>query len=258
MASFGAKGIFVTGTDTGVGKTVVAAALAGLLKAEGVDVGVMKPVQSGGVRENGRLISEDARFLSKAAGVVDEPGLVNPYCLEPPLSPNVAARVSGVEIDPTAITTAFRELAGRHDLIVVEGAGGLLVPISDDFLIADLIVALGLPILVVARPNLGTINHTLLTIRCARHMGIKPIGTVINGYRDDAAGLAERTSPDEIERLSGLPIIGILPYLPSVDVAGARLGNLFEVAGRCLDLGRLGLQIYGQRPSPLRSAQGRP
>ncbi len=234
-----AKGIFVTGTDTGVGKTVVAGVLAALFKAKGIDVGVMKPVQSGGIRENGQLVSEDCRFLMKAAQADDDIALANPYCLEPALSPNVAAQVSGVTIDPRVITSAFLKLARRHDLVIVEGAGGLLVPIEGDFLIADLILALDIPAVVVARPSLGTINHSLLTIRCAQHMGIKPIGVVINGFRDDTAGMAEKTSPEIIERLSGVRVIGILPYLPSVDVSEARLGNLIEVASQRLDLSRL-------------------
>ncbi len=234
-----AKSIFVTGTDTDVGKTVVAGALAGLFRAKGLDVGVMKPIQSGGLRENGRLVSEDSRFLLKAAHADDDLALVNPYCLEPPLSPNVAASISGIDIDPVVIIRAFQELARRHDLVIVEGAGGLLVPIKDDFLMADLILALNLPIVVVARPNLGTINHSLLTLACARHMGIRPLGTVVNGYRSETAGLAEKTSPAIIERLSGVPLLGILPYLPSVDVSTAQLGNLIEVAGQRLDLSRL-------------------
>lgn len=241
MSRHRVKGIFVTGTDTGVGKTVIAGALAALLRADGVNVGVMKPVQSGGIRENGRLISEDSRFLMKAARVDDDLSLVNPYCLEPALSPNVAADISDVRIDPSAIVRAFDELASRHDMVIVEGAGGLLVPIRDDFLIADLILALNLPIVVVARPNLGTINHSLLTLCYAQRLGIKAIGTVINGYREDAAGIAEKTSPAIIERLSGVPLIGIVPYLPSVDVSSAQLGDLIEVAGRRLDLKKLQL-----------------
>ncbi|MBI4320173.1 MAG: dethiobiotin synthase [Chloroflexi bacterium] len=233
------KGIFVTGTDTGVGKTVVAAALAALLKAEGIDVGVMKPVQSGGVCENGRLVSEDSRFLMEAAGVDDDPGLVNPYCLEPPLSPNVAARVTGTHIDIGVILSAFQELRRRHEMVVVEGAGGLLVPITDDFLVADLILALDLPAVVVARPGLGTINHTLLTLRCMLQMGIRALGVVINGYRAETAGLAEETSPAEIERLSGVPVLGVMPYVPSVNVERAEVGELVEVARGCLGVGRM-------------------
>ncbi len=233
--------MFVTGTDTGVGKTVVAGALAALLKAQGVDVGVMKPVQSGGIRENGHLISEDTRFLIEAAGVDDNLTLINPYCFEPPLSPDMAAKISGVEIDLAVVASAFQNLASRHDLVIVEGAGGLLVPVKDDFLIADLILALDLPMVVVARPNLGTINHSLLTLRYAKSVGIRPVGTVINGYRDDTADAGEKTNPAIIESLSGVPLLGILPYLPSVDVSTLRLGNLIEIAKQRLDLKRLEL-----------------
>ena len=226
----------MTGTDTGVGKTVVAGALAALLKAEGVDVGVMKPIQSGGIRKKGRLVSEDSHFLLKAADVDDDLALVNPYCLEPALSPNVAARMSGIEIDPVVIHRAFEQLTREHDFVIVEGSGGLLVPIRDDYLMADLILAMDLPAIVVARSTLGTINHSLLTLRHAQHLGISTIGTVINGYREETAGAAETTSPEIIQTLSGVPILGILPYLPSVDVSAARLGDLIAVAGRCLNL----------------------
>lgn len=242
MASCNVKGIFVTGTDTGVGKTVVAAALAILLRAKGVDVGVMKPVQSGATRENGVLISEDSRFLMKAAAVSDELALVNPYCLELPLSPNVAARLSGVAIEIDVILEAFEKLAQRHELVIVEGAGGLLVPIKDDFLIADLILALGLPIVVVARPSLGTINHSLLTLGYAQTLGIRPLSTIINGFRHNVKDIAAETSPAIIERLSGIPVAGIMPYMASVNVSEAELGELPEMAQRHIDLSKLRIE----------------
>lgn len=236
-------GLFVTGTDTGVGKTVVAAAIAGLLKKRGHDVGVMKPVQSGGVLQNGQLVSEDARFLTLASRVADDSALVNPYCLRTPVSPNVAASIEGIEIDPRFILRAYDELARRHEIMIVEGAGGLLVPIRDDFTIADLALRVGLPLLVVARPGLGTINHSALTVLYARTLGLEVAGVVINGYRSESAGIAEETSPPIIERMTNVPLVGILPFLPSVDVSLANLNGLLEAAEQALDLGKLDWEV---------------
>jgi dethiobiotin synthetase len=237
------RGLFVTGTDTDVGKTVVAAALAGVLKRRGYDVGVMKPVQSGAVARDGELISEDARFLMLASGVDDDSSLVNPYRLKAPVSPNVAASLEGVEIDPQTLLRAYEELAHKHEVMIVEGAGGLLVPICDDFTIADLALHIGLPLLVVARPNLGTINHSALTVLYARTLGLKVAGLVINGYRSESAGIPEETSPPIIERMANVPIVGIMPFLPSVDVSLANLNGLLDAAEQVLDLSKLKWEV---------------
>ncbi|MDP2935542.1 MAG: dethiobiotin synthase, partial [Dehalococcoidia bacterium] len=160
-----ARGIFVTGTDTGVGKTVVAAGLAAALKARGVNVGVMKPVQTGDY-------PGDAAVLRLAAGVDDPLNLILPCYLQAPLAPAVAALLGDRPVSPALIMEAFQELCQRHEFMIVEGVGGLMVPLLDGYSVADLIVAMGLPALVVARPGLGTINHTLLTIKQAQSVGI--------------------------------------------------------------------------------------
>jgi dethiobiotin synthetase len=223
------RSIFVTGTDTEVGKTVVAGVLAVVLKRRGLDVGVMKPVASGGVRRGKTLVSEDAIFLKRAADCDDPLDLINPICLEPPLSPHVAARVSGVTIDWARIDEAYETLSTRHEMLVVEGAGGLLVPLTDDFLVADLARKWDLPLVVASRIGLGTINHTLLTVEAARHRGLTVAGIIFNGYDESRAGTAERTNPDEIARLAGVPILGILPHDPQVSLAQACLGRLADV-----------------------------
>ncbi|MRR37437.1 dethiobiotin synthase, partial [bacterium] len=165
------KAIFVTGTDTGVGKTIVTAALARLLREQGVDVGVMKPVTSGCIERGDSLVSEDAELLTWAAGVpLDEE--CAPYCLRAPIAPSVAASRENVRIDFSRIRNAFETLLTRHDFVLIEGAGGLMVPLSGGLMVADLVLALKLPLLVVARPNLGTINHTVLTCFAAKQLGI--------------------------------------------------------------------------------------
>lgn len=200
---------FIIGTDTGVGKTVIAGALAAVLKKKGIDVGVMKPVATGGW--------DDARFLIRAAGVKDNLFLVNPYCLGTPVVPAVAAEIEGVKIDIRKIKNAYEELSKRHDILIVEGVGGLLVPIYKSYLVTDLINELKLPVIIVAKPGLGTINHTLLTIRQAKVSRINVLGVIISNYDDANAGIAEMTAPEVIERIGKVPVLGIVSHIEGAD-----------------------------------------
>jgi len=200
---------FITGTDTGVGKTLVASAMAALFRGRGIDVGVMKPVSAGG--------DKDARVLIEAAGVRDPLELVSPIRLKEPLSPNVAAEREGVTIDLDLIVDAYTRLSDRHDLLIVEGAGGLLVPLSNHVTIADLAVQLSLPLLIVARAALGTINHTLLTAEAARARGLDVLGVIYNTTEPNADAVAASTSPDVVTRLSGVPSLGTLPHVENPD-----------------------------------------
>lgn len=203
------RGIFVTGTDTGVGKTIVAATLARMLRLRGVDVGVMKPVTSGCREEQGVLVSDDALLLCRAAGVPCD-GDVAPYLLREPLSPADAARIDGVRIDLVRIKESFARLAASHDYVIVEGAGGLMVPLAGGFLMADLARELALPLLVVARPGLGTVNHTVLTCFAARQMEIPVAGVIINNF-PARPGLAEQGASHQIGNLCGAPVLGVWP-----------------------------------------------
>lgn len=206
------NGLFITGTDTGVGKTIVAATLARILKLRGVKVGVMKPVTSGCVERNGELVSEDAELLAWAAGV-DCTEDVAPYCLREPVSPVEAAAIDGVKIDFSKIAASYRRLAAQHEFMIVEGAGGLMVPLNGGLLIADLIKQLDLPLLVVARPGLGTINHSVLTCFAAGQMDIEVKGVIVNRF-PAAPGLAEKGASHQIGSLCGAPILGIWDDLP--------------------------------------------
>ena len=205
-------GIFITGTDTEIGKTVVAGGLAAALKAAGIDVGVMKPIASGGVEHKGRIVSEDAIFLKHAAQVDDALDLINPICLRHPLAPSVAAEIEGVSIHPQQIDKAFTQLCQGHEFMVVEGVGGIAVPICEDFLVANLAQRFQLPLLIVARPNLGTINHTVLTVEFARSHSLELRGIVLNASQEEPKGLAEETNPKELTRLTRLPILGCVPF----------------------------------------------
>ena len=204
------RGLFITGTDTGVGKTAVTAALAAWCRAQGIDVGVMKPIATGGVP------SSDARLLAQASGVRVSMALINPVCYCEPLAPYAAALRSGCPINWSAISTAFRTLSTRHEFMLVEGIGGLLVPLSRRRTVVELIHRLKLPCLVVARLRLGTLNHTLLTIRHAQREGLKVGGVVLNAAeppsRDADARLAERTNPRILQACLSVPLLGVLPH----------------------------------------------
>jgi dethiobiotin synthetase len=204
-----AKGIFITGTDTGVGKTIASAVIATLLRRKGHSVGIMKPITSGCIERDGVLVSEDAELLAHAAGIPVTPDCT-PYLLRAPLAPSLAASLDGVRIDFSVIADAYRRLAESYEYLIVEGAGGLMVPIAGGLLMSDLALHLGLPIAVVARPNLGTVNHTLLTTFCARSMGLDVKGVIVNRY-PNLPGQAEESAPHLISSLSGCLLLGVFP-----------------------------------------------
>lgn len=204
------RGIFITGTDTGVGKTFAAAAIARTLKNRGIKVGIMKPVTSGCTECDGRLVSDDAELLAWGAGIATVTPDMAPYLLHKPLAPSEAASADGVRISFPTIKDAYHRLCQQYDFIIVEGAGGLMVPLAGGLLVADLISALQLPALVVTRPNLGTINHTLLTTFGAKQMGITVSGVIINNYPEQPDE-AEAYAPHLLGSLAGAPILGVFP-----------------------------------------------
>lgn len=216
----GTGGVFITGTDTGVGKTVVGAAIARCLASAGLTVGAMKVAQTGG--------DFDIAFLRTAGGVPHSRTYV-PYSFPDPLAPALAARRKGRRIDLERIEVAFRRLRAAADVIVVEGAGGLLVPLADDATMADLASKLGLPVVVVARPTLGTINHTALTVGAAVGRGLEVMGVVLCRF-PAAPGLAEATNPGEIERATGACIVGCVPDLEGLDTSTGAVPACFDPA----------------------------
>ena len=202
------KGVFITGTDTGVGKTIFAASLALFLKNKGVDVGVMKPVESG--VDNPEELGPDARLLAWAAATNDDDDIVSPYRLKPALAPAVAAQQEGVKIVPGVIQENYETLCAKHDFVIVEGAGGLMAPVSGGILVADIARQMQLPLLVVSRPDLGTINHTFLTVFAAQQMQLPLAGYLINrmpGNPDAAC----KTAPHTMASLISADLLGVLP-----------------------------------------------
>ena len=194
------KSVFITGTDTGVGKTVVTAALALALRARGADVGVVKPVQTG---------DGDAAELKRLAGLAEPLEEIAPFSFAAPLAPLVAARLERVSLELDAVAARVRELAARHEVTLVEGAGGLLAPVGPDWTVADLAGVLSLPLLVVARAGLGTVNHTLLTVREAGRRGLDVAGVVLNGPEDESSA----TNGELIESFGGVRVLARIPRL---------------------------------------------
>jgi dethiobiotin synthetase len=228
------KGVFVTGTDTDVGKTWVAAGLTAALRRLGLKAVYFKPVQSGCPKERGRLVPTDARFARELARLKEPLERLTPIMLRLPLAPGVAAAREGVSVDLERLAGAYRRLAADYEFLVVEGAGGLYVPlIGLHFLVLDLIRWLDLPLVVVARAGLGTINHTALTVLAARGAGIPVAGVVLNRY-PETPGLAEQTNPQVIEALTGVPILGRVPEVADLEGPGRHdfLTALGEVAGK--------------------------
>ena len=204
------KGLFITGTDTGVGKTIVGAAIARMLNQQGVDVGVMKPVESG-VVDTSRL-GPDAQLLAWAAGCDDEIDLVSPYRLSEPLAPSVAASREGVRIIPGTFQESFDQLQKAHDIVIVEGAGGLMAPVTGGILVADVARMLKLPLLVVTHPRLGTINHTFLTTFAACQLQLPIAGYLVNRM-PASPDPACKTAPHTLASLVSADLLGVLPEI---------------------------------------------
>jgi len=218
--------LFVTATDTEVGKTAVASGLAALLRGRGRDVGVMKPFAAGCAESGGTLISADGACLARAAGVDDPHELICPIRLRHPLAPTVAAELEGRPIDLSLVWSAVDALAARHDRLIVEGIGGIMVPVTVDRYVADVAAELRAPLLIVARAGLGTINHSLLTVEYARSRGLNVAGVLLNSPAEAPAGPAERTNPSVIARRAGVPVFGPLGHCSGVSVETGELGEL--------------------------------
>jgi dethiobiotin synthetase len=207
------KGIFVTATDTSVGKTTVAAGLVGFLKRLGLDVGVMKPVATGAVEcDSGKLISQDAEMLVKFSASTDPWEWINPYCLSTPVTPSLAAKIEGVSIDFGKLKSVYEKLLSRHEFLVVEGAGGAMSPVFENKVMADLIKALEMPAVIVSRSSLGTINHTLMTYQCLRVYEIPVLGFFLNRF-PKKPNLSESTNAEILVSVGGLTHLGSIPEM---------------------------------------------
>jgi dethiobiotin synthetase len=214
-----ACGIFITGTDTGVGKTLVSCSLAALLRDLGYRVGVMKPVETGCSQRNGELFPEDAVRLRQASGCDEPMEKICPYRFAEPLAPSIAAERGGDRIDIDHVVQVYHEISSGHDVILIEGAGGLMVPLLPSFTYADFARTAKLPLIVVAANRLGAINHLMLTLEHAQCKGLSVIGYVLNCPTDQIS-LASDTNREVLANLSGVPCLAELPFVPTANSAG--------------------------------------
>lgn len=198
---------FIAGTDTGVGKTAIAGAFTAALRMRGYRVGVMKPISCGS--------REDARFLMECAGVRDPIERVNPIFLKQPLSPNVAAALERKKIELKKIDVALDYFRKRYEILAVEGCGGLLVPVRDDFFVIDLIPRMKASAVLVSRSGLGAINHSLLSLEALKMRKIHVAGLVFNRLQPGLLSIPEKTNPQVISRIGKVPSLGVFPFMRS-------------------------------------------
>ena len=207
-------GLFVTGTDTGVGKTWVAGGIARWFHRRGRRVAVSKPVATGCERRREGLVSEDAELLAHCADARHPLDLICPQRYAEPLAPAIAAERAGEPVDWAVVQRSLDLMSRDSDVIVVEGVGGLMVPLDSKHTVLDLARWLGVPAVVVARPALGTINHTLLTTAALKAAGVKVAGVVVNRYPAESPGVVEETNPRAIEKWGKVPVLCVAPHEP--------------------------------------------
>ena len=229
-------GLFITGTDTGIGKTLVGCGLAAAWAAQGTRVGVLKPAETGCTERNGALYPDDAVRLAGCADLTadgpDDWERLCPYRFPLPVAPSVAARQIGVHIEPERLVQCYSDVAERHDVTIVEGAGGLLVPLVGRYSFADLARDLAIPVLVVVGSKLGALNHALLTLDCIRTRALPLAGYVLN-HPNAESDAAVMTNTETLAGLTDVPCRGVIPHLaPSGDLGRDRetLGALFAKA----------------------------
>jgi dethiobiotin synthetase len=230
--------LLITGTDTGIGKTTVASAIAAALRRRGRDVGVMKPVETGcAIAPDGTLIAADAQQLLWAADRDDPIDRVCPFRFSAPLAPSVAAGREGIRLELSAVVERVRTAIGDCELALVEGAGGLLVPLTASATFADLARACGLRLLVVVGNRLGALNHARLTLDWAHAAQLSVAGYVINTLHAEP-DLAAQTNVDVLRELCGAPV-GVLPFLGPIGRGDGERARLADAAERHLDLDAL-------------------
>jgi dethiobiotin synthetase len=208
----GKRGFFITATDTGVGKTIIAGALAKILSQKGKTIGVFKPVATGCRKTTQGLVSEDAEFLAHCTNNELGIDIINPVKFAKPAAPFACEKAENRKVDLVKIAVAYNQLCQSSDFVIVEGIGGIRVPITEDTDVLSLAKSFGLPVIIVARPNLGTINHTLLTIDAVRVANLPLAGVIINGYDENTEDFAEKTNPAIIEELGRVKILAVVPF----------------------------------------------
>jgi dethiobiotin synthetase len=207
-------GLFITATDTGVGKTVIAAAIANWFRRANARVGVCKIAATGCVRRREGLVSEDAEYLAHWADSAFPLDVVCPIRYAEPLAPAVAAQRAGVPLDWSLLQASLSTMAPASDVMIIEGVGGIMVPMDHRHTVLDVARWLGLPTIVVARAGLGTINHTLLAVNALRSAGVRVGGVVINRYPTDTPDTATESNPAAIQKWGKIPVLCVVPDEP--------------------------------------------
>jgi dethiobiotin synthetase len=233
-----AQGFFITGTDTGVGKTVTTACLLSLYRKHRLNVGVMKPIETGVDPECSSSANSDAKFLLEVCQSSDPLSEVCPVQLKTAASPFQAAKIDNRAIDIDRIINSFHQLSDKYDNLLVVGVGGLLVPLKPEYLVCDLIRDLGLPLLVVGRNTLGTLNHTLLTLRAAEQAGIAIRGVILNRTEPEENNAIESGHAGIITEFSGIPMLGEIPFLGQISEKSFS-DELLDKVEASLDFGEL-------------------
>ncbi len=230
------KGLFVTGTGTGVGKTVVAGALAHLLAEEWYDVAVMKPIQTGAPVQGGKAVSSDLEFMRMMAGTGDKDDLAMPYAFSLPLAPYHAALAENRRIEPARIVNAFRSLSEQRNMVIVEGAGGLMTPLTDELFWADVIKMLNIPAVIVTSSKLGMIHQTLATVLAAETYGVEIAGIVVveNDPKDNPP-----VDLKFLEKNCNVPVWGVLPYCKGLARKTPDYAELRRAAANSFDSAKL-------------------
>lgn len=232
------RNLLITGTDTGVGKTFVGCGLAAALTTRGHSVGVLKPAETGCALQAGEFVPEDAQRLAAFARNTLPVDQLCPYRFAPPLAPSLAAEMAGAKIDPRRLRALFDQRRAQHEVMLVEGAGGLLVPLVERYTFADLARDLDIALLVVVGSKLGALNHTLLTLHCARAMALPVAGYIVN-HPVHAEDLATQTNARMLATLTDIPCRGVVPFTAlSGDLAHDRT-RLAAVFSAVVDLAGL-------------------
>lgn len=224
------KAFFITGTDTGVGKTVITAGLAGSMRKLGINVGVMKPIATG-IQQKTGFKSSDVAVIVSASSTKDSEDLINPVFLPIPTSPYDATKLLSIPIDMQSILEKFTRLLSVHEVLLVEGIGGIMTPIAKNFFVADMIKTMDIETIIVTRASIGTLNHTMLTYQMCKDYDIKVKGLIINNF-DEKGTAAEKNSPITLHEISGLDILGVVPFIKDY----TEIDTMIELVGKKIDV----------------------
>ncbi len=227
-------GVFITATDTGVGKTVIACAVARALQRHVGRVGICKPFATGCHTTNDGLVSEDTQALAHFTDHQHPLDVISPIRYQPPLAPAPAARAANKPPDLSQLVDALRALDRSSDALIVEGIGGLLVPLTDQYTTLDLIEAIGYPVVVVTRAGLGTLNHTAMTVTLLRNRNCHVAGLIVNGYEPESTDASMTSNVDWLHEMNQVPVLATVPACPP-DTVAAHKGQIHQAVLDAID-----------------------